>query len=101
MIKVLENENLEKTISKGIWLVDFYADWCGPCKMMGEVLKELTDIDIIKVNIDAHQDIAAKYGVMSIPTLMFVKEGKTAHTEIGFIPREEIERIINDLKKAN
>ena len=99
MIKNLDKEDFNELISKGYWLVDFYADWCGPCKMMGEILKDIDSIDIIKVNVDAHQDIAQKYGVMSIPTLVFIKDGSSIHKEIGFVPQDEIEAKIKEIKK--
>lgn len=99
MIKKLENEDFNVLISKGYCLVDFYADWCGPCKMMGEILKDVDSIDIIKVNVDTHQDIAAKYGVMSIPTLIFMKDGNIVHKEIGFVPQDEIEARVKEIKK--
>ncbi len=97
MIKYLENENLEDCLKEGITLVDFYADWCGPCQMMGEVLEKLTDANILKVNTDTHEDLARKYGIMSIPTLIFFKDKKEVKKEIGFKTKEEIERILKDL----
>ena len=97
MIKYLENENLEDCLKEGITLVDFYADWCGPCQMMGEVLEKLTDVNILKVNTDTHEDLARKYGIMRIPTLIFFKDKKEVKKEIGFKTKEEIERILKDL----
>lgn len=96
MIKYLENENLDDVIKNGIWLVDFYADWCGPCKMLGTVLEEL-DCNILKINVDNHNDLATTYGVMSIPTIVFFKDGKMKHKEIGFRSKEEIENILKNL----
>ncbi len=90
MIKYLKNkEEFEKEIKKTI-LIDFYADWCGPCKMLGQVLEEIDEIDILKVNVDEYPEIATKYGVMSIPTLIYIENGKEKTKNIGFIPKEEI-----------
>lgn len=84
------SENFEKEVlnSKEPVLVDFYADWCGPCKMMAPIVEELATelngkVKVGKVNIDANQDLAMKYGVMSIPTLIIFKEGKENKRFIG------------------
>jgi thioredoxin 1 len=97
MIKYLEKEKLEDLVSNGIYIVDFYADWCGPCKMMGTVLEKMTDVNIIKVNTDTHQELAVKYGIMSIPTLIFFKDGKEVKKEIGFHDEAQIREILNNL----
>lgn len=90
----LENENFNEVIGNGLTLVDFYAEWCGPCKMLSpiieEVSNELTDIKFVKVNIDEHSDIAQKYGVMSIPTLIIFKDGQELDKSIGFLPKEDM-----------
>ena len=85
MIKYLEKNNFNEEIKDGKVLVDFYADWCGPCKMLGEVLLELEDLNILKVNVDEHPEIAKEYGVMSIPTLIIFKEGQEVNKNIGFM----------------
>lgn len=98
MIKYLnENENLEELVKTGTYLVDFYAEWCGPCKMIGAVLEKLTDVNIIKVNTDLFQNLAIKYGVMSIPTLIFFKDGLEIKKEIGFRTEEEIKKILSEI----
>ena len=96
MIKYLENENLSDLVSEGITLVDFYADWCGPCKMLGQVL-ETMEINVVKINTDKHQELARDYGVMSIPTVYIYKDGKEVSKFIGFKSREEIKKIIDNL----
>lgn len=98
----LENENFNKIINSGLTLVDFYAEWCGPCKMIGPILEEIADetknINIIKINIDEHSDIAKKYGVMSIPTLIMFKDGQEIDKSVGFMPKEDIIEFINKNK---
>jgi len=99
MIKYLENSNeFDSLTSKGETLVDFYADWCGPCKMMEPHLEKLSEtyshINIIKVNVDKHNEIAAKFNIYSIPTLIYFKEGKVIKTNIGYLPYPQLEKII-------
>ena len=75
MAKIYNGENFDEIIKNKI-LVDFYADWCGPCKMLGPVLENINEIEIIKVNVDNYNDLARKYGVMSIPCLILFDKGK-------------------------
>ena len=77
MIKYLKEENFDNEIKNGKVVVDFYADWCGPCKALGEILEQLTDINILKINVDEHQDLAIQFGVMSIPTIILFEEVHT------------------------
>lgn len=98
MIKYLKEEDFESEIKSGVVLVDFYADWCGPCQRMGEVLETMSDINVLKVNTDEHNDLALSFGVMSIPTLILFKDGSTVGKLIGLQSKEDIEEFI---KKAN
>lgn len=81
--------NSDKTV-----LVDFYADWCGPCKMLSPVVeavaKENEDIKVVKVNVDDEQDLAIKYQVMSIPTLVVIKNGEVANKSVGLVSKSQI-----------
>ncbi len=97
MIKYLEKENLNDVIKEGVWLVDFYADWCGPCKMLGNILETL-DNNILKINVDTHEELATFYGVMSIPTICFFKNGELKEKIIGFRNKEEIEEILKKME---
>lgn len=94
MIKYLEKNNFTEEIKNKKILVDFYADWCGPCKMLGEVLETIEEIDILKVNVDEFPELAQKYGVMSIPTLIYLDNGKEKNKLIGFAPQAEILKLI-------
>ena len=89
-------ENFENEImqSERTVLLDFYADWCGPCRMLGpiveEIAKEHPEYKIAKVNVDAQPELAAKFGVMSIPALFVIKEGKTVAQSLGAKPKAQV-----------
>ena len=99
MIKYLEKENLNDVIKSGVWIVDFYADWCGPCKMLGPVLESI-DANILKINVDTHEELATTYGVMSIPTICFFKDGELKQKVIGFRNKDDIEKILTSFSKT-
>ena len=88
------NKMFNDFIKNGDVLVDFYADWCGPCKMLAPVIeqiaKERSDLKVVKVNIDEAQDIAMQYGVMSIPTLMVFVDGNVKTKSVGYAPKDTI-----------
>ena len=91
MIKYLENESdFAKEIEKDFILVDFYADWCGPCKMMGQVLEEMDNINVLKVNVDSYPNIAREYKVMSIPTLIIFKNSLEVKKNVGMMGKSEL-----------
>ena len=95
-------ENFDNLVNNGIVLVDFYADWCGPCKMLATQLEQLEDnrddSKIIKINVDENQKLARKYGIMSIPALMLFKDGKLVDNKIGYTTKDEIVEWINNSK---
>lgn len=96
MIKKYNKEDIQSL--KGIHLIDFYADWCGPCKMLGKVLETLEDIDIIKINVDEEEELAKKYKIMSIPNMLLVKDGEIVKQMIGFRSKDEIIKEIESIK---
>lgn len=94
MIKYLEeNDNFKEMIKDKKILVDFYADWCGPCKMMGNILEEVDFIDIIKVNVDLFPELSKEYSVMSIPTLICFENGEIKNQSVGFIEMDKIKEM--------
>lgn len=98
MVKHLKDENFDELVKGGIVLVDFYADWCGPCKMLAPILEQIDFVEVIKINVDEHMELATKYGVMSIPTMIFFKDGREAKKEIGFRSLDDIKNIYESLK---
>jgi len=95
----LENEqDFFELINNKLVLVDFYATWCGPCRMISpiidEVAKETTDLMVVKVDVDKYPNIAIKYGIMSIPTLKVFKNGKEEKTSIGYIEKDAIKDLL-------
>lgn len=103
MTKELSNETFEKEIieSGKPALVDFWAPWCGPCRMMGPIIDKISEgfgdkIVVAKVNIDDCPDVAAKYNVTSIPTLIFFKNSEPVETGIGVMQQADVEKIIKE-----
>lgn len=98
MIKHLNNvQDFEKEVKEGLVLVDFYADWCGPCQMLAPNLEQLDKeggVNIIKVNVDEIPDLARQFRIMSIPTLMLFKDGQFVKKVLGFMPIESLREFI-------
>ena len=86
----------ELITGKGTELIDFSATWCGPCQMLGPVLDEIAreradSLRLVKIDVDAHPDLAAQYGVMSIPAVFLLREGKVVAQAVGYRPKAELE----------
>lgn len=100
----IQEQEFEKEVlkSKTPVIVDFYATWCGPCKMLGPILEDIADTEkdvrILKVDIDENMKLAQQFGIMSVPTLMLFKDGEEYGREIGLKSREQLQEIINELK---
>ena len=97
-----ENFNEEVLASNIPVVVDFYADWCGPCKMLAPVIEALAGelegkVKIGKLNVDDAPETARQYGIMSIPTLLYIKNGEVVNKTVGVLSKEEIEQVINSL----
>jgi thioredoxin 1 len=86
-------------IKEGTVLVDFYADWCGPCKMIAPVLEQIAaesdDFKIVKLNVDENMAVAQKYGIRAIPTLLVLKNGEVAAQKAGFMPKDALVSWVN------
>ena len=104
MVKQLTNEEFKKNVksSDRLVFIDFYADWCGPCRMMAPIVEEISEevdgVDFYKVNCDDEQELASKYEVMTIPTLLILKKGEQIKEFIGVTDKEEIIEELNSLK---
>ena len=86
-------DKYEEIIKQGVVLFDFYATWCGPCKMFGPVFEEVSNesnINFVKVDVDKENDIARRYGVMTIPTVILLKNGEEVKRNIGYMSKEEL-----------
>lgn len=104
----LNNDSFKKEVLdfKGVVLVDFFAPWCPPCKLLSPLVEEmdgenkLTDVKFAKVDVDENQELAGKYGVMSIPTVIVFKDGKQMAQKVGFGPKEMYLEAIETVRKG-
>ena len=102
MAEIIVNEsNFEDVVLKneGPVLVDFWATWCGPCRMLGPVIAQVADeqegkVTVAKINVDDSPALARRFGIRSIPTLMLFKEGAAVNTTMGYLPKEKVEEFI-------
>jgi thioredoxin 1 len=94
----LDERNYDEALvaAEGVMMVDFWAEWCGPCRAIGPVLEDLArsssgTVTLAKVNVDENPGLAARYGIRSIPTILFVKDGKVRDQVVGAVPKSQIQ----------
>lgn len=109
MGKIIEINSKEEfkneLLGDNIILVDFFATWCGPCKILGPILEDVADevegVTIIKVNVDENHDLSVKYGIRNIPTILAFKSGENVDKFVGVKKKEEVVEFINKLEASN
>jgi thioredoxin 1 len=100
-ISHVTDQNFASEIGSGLVLVDFWAPWCGPCKMIAPVLEEVDgemgeQVKIVKLDVDENPETSAKYGVMSIPTLLVFKDGEQVDKVVGYQPKENLTSLLQN-----
>lgn len=101
MIKHVNDQEFNKEVleQNGVVVVDFWATWCGPCKMIAPVIEELAgemnNVKFVKVDVDTNPTVAGKFQIASIPTLMMFKDGKPVDTLVGFRPKADLQQVIS------
>ena len=93
----LEKDNLDELVKEGLYVVDFYAEWCGPCKMLAPVLDKIVkenDIKLAKVDVDENEELIKRYRIMSVPTIKIFKNGEEVGTSVGVVSESRILELI-------
>lgn len=103
MVKEINSQSFNKDVleENSPVVVDFWATWCGPCRMLSPIMEEVSDefngkVKFVKINVDENPDLAQKYNIASIPTVMVFKDGNVKQNMIGFRPKDEIIKILNE-----
>lgn len=95
MVKIVNSSEFKEIVKEGLTIVDFFATWCGPCKMLAPIFEEVSNemenkAKFIKVDVDQCGDIAGEYSIQTIPTIIILKDGEIVETMIGFLPKDVI-----------
>ena len=96
-------KEFDEVIQQDKVIVDFYAEWCGPCRMLSPILEKVSkelELDTYQVNVDELVDVARRYGIMSIPTVMIFSKGEEAEKHVGFMKEEELKKFVNRKPKT-
>lgn len=98
-MKIVNKAEFEQIIKEGVVLVDFFATWCGPCKMLSPVLEELAEdvkgkAEIVKVDVDQEGDLAMRFGIMSVPTMIIFKNGEAVKQIMGYQPKQQLLNVL-------
>lgn len=94
---IKSEKEFDEVIQKDKVIVDFYAEWCGPCKMLSPILEKVSEelkLDTYKVNVDEVEEVARRYGIMSIPTVMIFSKGKEVNKHVGYMEEEELKEFV-------
>lgn len=100
MIYIENTNQFEELITEGVTLVDFYASWCGPCRMLSPIIEEIDEIyagkvKVAKLDVDECGEIASRYRISAIPALLIFKNNELVETNVGFMPKDEIQYLLN------
>lgn len=98
-MEIITEKNFEEKTKSGLVLIDFFATWCGPCRMMSPILEEVGEnldgkVSIYKVDVDDDENLARKFGILSIPTLIIFKDGKQVDKKVGYIQADDLQAMI-------
>lgn len=102
IMKIIHGNEFENTIASGVVLVDFFATWCGPCKMLSPVLEQVSEelagkVEIVKVDVDQDSDLAGQFGIMSVPTMIVFKDGQPVGKMQGHVPAPQLKEALEKM----
>lgn len=98
-MKQINASEFDEEVKSGVTVVDFFATWCAPCRMMGMILEEVSEehpeFNIVKVDVDQNEALARKFGIMSIPTIVIMRDGKQVEKHVGLMQKEDLVDLVN------